>query len=178
MSWYEKFCFFHLGDNIGKFYREIISGNNFASIKWFLERNLRNYKNIEYFAAALGNLKVLKFLKENNPLRLMPYQQERVREQINKLRRLTRQENTTNEFISTTNIFYNLSLKELGQNLSKTWVAIINELTNYQDLDPAYRTINRIMNIFLREDRLIYVGITFAVLGLALYIIETTSKQI
>jgi len=66
MSWYEKFCFFHLGDNIGKFYREIISGNNFASIKWFLERNLRNYKNIEYFAAALGNLKVLKFLKENN----------------------------------------------------------------------------------------------------------------
>lgn len=74
--------------------------------------------------------------------------------------------------------FYNLSLSDIIKNLSLVLIHIINESVEY--LDEMKRNelkfdIDRIINIFTKDGRLIYVGIFLIMLSMFLYFITISS---
>jgi hypothetical protein len=69
---------------------------------------------------------------------------------------------------------YNLSIATIATNLSKTTIDIINDLFDYTQNYTEY-DINKIMYIFTKENRSIYIGIIFVMLSLILYFIDVTN---
>jgi hypothetical protein len=72
------------------------------------------------------------------------------------------------------NRLYNLSISTIFTNLSNTTIDIINELFNYTNNNTKYE-INKIMYIFTKDDRSIYIGVIFIILSLTLYFIDITN---
>lgn len=68
-------------------------------------------------------------------------------------------------------IFINLSLVQLFQKMSSTIINIINEILDIK----SDTTINDIIYIFIKEDRLIYIGMLCIIITLSLYLIDVTS---
>uniref|UniRef100_A0A6C0BJZ3 Uncharacterized protein n=1 Tax=viral metagenome TaxID=1070528 RepID=A0A6C0BJZ3_9ZZZZ len=68
-------------------------------------------------------------------------------------------------------IFYNLSLATILKKLSTTIISIINDLLAM----TSQTTASDMVYIFVREDRLIYLGLLFVMIALAVYIIDITS---
>lgn len=62
---------------------------------------------------------------------------------------------------------FNMSLSSIAANISVTIISIINEL-----LDPNRQGI---VQIFFKEDRMVYIGLTILLVSLGLYIIDITS---
>ena len=65
--------------------------------------------------------------------------------------------------------FYNLSLKEILNNLSLTLIKIINETSIY--MEKSDRTTKELIDIFTKDDRMIYVGILLIILSLGIFFI-------
>ena len=113
-------------------------------------------------------------LKKESIITLNDYEKYKLNEEYNKL--------YTNSKIGTTelkedkenNRFYNLSLKNVFDNLIRTIVIIINELTVYiRDKDKLSN--KDLIEIFTKDDRLIYVGIFLIILSLLLFFIKISS---
>ena len=113
-------------------------------------------------------------LKKESIITLNDYEKYKLNEEYNKL--------YTNSKIGTTelkedkenNRFYNLSLKNVFDNLIRTIVIIINELTVYiRDKDKLSN--KDLIEIFTKDDRLIYVGIFLIILSLMLFFIKVSS---
>lgn len=88
-------------------------------------------------------------------------------------RRLEYFTDTTNEELrqqQEREVFVNLSLVTLFEKLSTTIITIINELLAISK-DAAF---NDVLYIFIKEDRLIYVGFLFILVSLAIYLIDVT----
>jgi hypothetical protein len=88
-------------------------------------------------------------------------------------RRLSYYSDKTNEELITAQdqeLFINLSIVSLFQNLSKTIISIINELL---EINQDTR-LNDIILIFVKGDRLIYLGILLVMIAIAIFIIEIT----
>lgn len=67
-------------------------------------------------------------------------------------------------------LFINQSLVTIFRKLSSTIIAIINEL-----LEITKETqFNDILLIFIKEDRLVYIGILILIISLAIYLIDLT----
>lgn len=65
----------------------------------------------------------------------------------------------------------NLSLSEIAANISVTFIAVINDLVN-----PSTRKdLNGLLNIFFKENRMIYIGLTILLISFGLYVIDITS---
>ena len=113
-------------------------------------------------------------LKNESIITLNDYEKYKLNEQYNKL--------YTNSKISTSelkdekenNRFYNLSLKNVFDNLITTIVIIINELTIYNK-DKDNKNTQDLIEIFIKDDRLIYVGIFLIILSLMLFFIKVSS---
>lgn len=69
---------------------------------------------------------------------------------------------------------YNLSLKDLGINFLSTWTNIINELTNIIYNEKKNKDFNNYLNIFVINDRLLYVGLMFIFISLFLFFVTST----
>lgn len=78
----------------------------------------------------------------------------------------TAEKENTNE-----NVFVNLSIKDLLRNFAQTMIHIINELLEIN----RNTTFNDILLIFIKNDRLISVGLLMVMIGLSIYIIDITS---
>lgn len=113
-------------------------------------------------------------LKNESIITLNDYEKYKLNEEYNKL--------YTNSKIGTTELkedkenkrFYNLSLKNVFDNLITTIVIIINELTVYiRDKDKLSN--KDLIEIFTKDDRLIYVGIFLIILSLLLFFIKNSS---
>lgn len=68
-------------------------------------------------------------------------------------------------------LFINLSLVNLFNKLSSTIISIINELVEVN----KETEFNDIIYIFIRDDRLIYIGILLIIISIGLYLIDVAS---
>jgi hypothetical protein len=88
-------------------------------------------------------------------------------------RRLSYYSDKTNEELNQVQeqeLFINLSLVKLFQNLSATIIAIINEILEVnQDT-----TFEDFILIFVKGNRLVYLGILLIMIALAIYIVDIT----
>lgn len=69
--------------------------------------------------------------------------------------------------------FYNLSMKQVLQNTTKTLVAVINDMVIF--LNDQHKTFGKLFDIFTKSDRLIYVGLVLMFISVVLYFIMVTS---
>ncbi len=93
---------------------------------------------------------------------------------INRENKILNQENTinnnllNNEFNN--NKIYNLSIKKIFTNLSNTIIDIINDLSDLFNNNNI--TLNKFLNIFIINDRLVYIGVLSIIIAILLYIIN------
>jgi hypothetical protein len=97
------------------------------------------------------------------------------------IKSMEEQQRRLNYFTDTTNqelaqqqeheVFINLSLVNLLSKMSSTIIVIINELLSITK-DTQF---NDILLIFVKEDRLVYIGMLFVMISLAIYLIDITS---
>jgi len=77
-----------------------------------------------------------------------------------------------NQANNSRNKIYNLSVKDIGDNLSKTVIDMLNEFSLYRnDENKRWQDYVRIIT---NEDRLIYVGIMFVVVSLIVFFIDVS----
>ena len=69
--------------------------------------------------------------------------------------------------------FYNLSMKHVLQNTTKTLVDVINDIVIF--VNDQHKTFGKLFNIFTKSDRLIYLGLVFVFISIVLYFIMVTS---
>lgn len=112
-------------------------------------------------------------LKNESVITLNDYEKYQLNEQYKKLYRNSEIENINNEKKKENERFYNLSLKEIFNNLIKTIVDIINDLSIY--IEEKNNTIENLLNIFTKETRLIYIGILLIIISLMLFFINISS---
>ena len=62
--------------------------------------------------------------------------------------------------------FINLSLVEIGQNISRTFADCLTEFLLIKEFD-----INAVINILTKEDRLIYIGIIILFVALCIFLV-------
>ena len=112
-------------------------------------------------------------LKNESSISLNDYEKYKLSEQYNTLFSNSKLENEKNIEEKINNRFYNLSLKQILQNLSKTLIKIINELSIF--FEKKNKDYQELIIIFTKEDRMIYVGILFIILSLSIYFIQISS---
>ena len=113
-------------------------------------------------------------LKNESIITLNDYEKYKLNKEYNKLYTNSKIETTELKEEKENNRFYNLSLKKVFDNLITTIVIIINELTVYiKDKDKLSK--QDLIEIFVKDDRLIYVGIFLIIISLLLFFIKTSS---
>jgi hypothetical protein len=112
-------------------------------------------------------------LKNESIITLNDYEKYKLNEEYNKL--------YTNSNIANNEInekkynerFYNLSLKDIFNNLIKTLVDILNDLSNY--IENKNKDKIELLEIFIKKERLIYVGVFLIIISLMLFFINISS---
>lgn len=69
--------------------------------------------------------------------------------------------------------FYNLSLKNLAQNTTKTMIDVMNDMVIF--VNSSDKNFGKLFDIWTRGDRMIYVGIVLILISMILYFITVTS---
>ena len=112
-------------------------------------------------------------LKDDFLLTRTDYEKEMINRQYNKL--YFNSLNDTNKLAKEkeNQIIYNLSLKQIFQNTSDTLIKIMNEYAMLiKDSDKNY---NKYVEVLVKDDRMIYVGIIFIVLAMMIFFIFVSS---
>jgi len=112
-------------------------------------------------------------LKDDFLLTRTDYEKEMINRQYNKL--YFNSLNDTNKLkeAKESQIIYNLSLKQIFQNTSDTLIKIMNEYAILiKDRDKNY---NKYVEVLIKDDRMIYVGIIFIVLAMMIFFIFVSS---
>ena len=112
-------------------------------------------------------------LKNQSTISLNDYEKYQLKQQYNKLYTNTEIENDKNKQDKMNQRFYNLSLKQILNNLSLTLIKIINETSIY--MEKSDRTNKELIDIFTKDDRMIYVGILLIILSLGIFFINISS---
>lgn len=102
---------------------------------------------------------------------LTQFEVDNLREQQRRLQFFSDKTNEERLQAQEQDVFINLSLVQLFRNLSQTIIKIINDLLEItQDT-----SLNDIILIFIKDDRLIYIGIILFIIAFSIYIIGSTS---
>ena len=112
-------------------------------------------------------------LKDDFLLTRTDYEKEMINRQYNKL--YFNSLNDTNKLAKEkeNQIIYNLSLKQIFQNTSDTLIKIMNEYAMLiKDSDKNY---NKYVEVLVKDDRMVYVGIIFIVLAMMIFFIFVSS---
>ncbi len=112
-------------------------------------------------------------LKDDELYTLTDYQKLKLSEQYDKLYNLSRIENRKKYIENQKNLFYNLSINDLVMNFSNDMVDIVNELTNFI-MNNSNKNINNFMAIFVKNTRLIHVGLLLIFISLMLFFISNS----
>ena len=113
-------------------------------------------------------------LKNESIITLNDYEKYKLNEQYNMLYTNSKIANNNEKELKESNRFYNLSLKDIFNNLIKTLVVIINELSIYIE-NRENKTNKDLIEIFIKDLRLIYVGIFLIIISLMLFFINVSS---
>ena len=92
---------------------------------------------------------------------------------LERLRRLESEENEREKNMKEGKRIYNLSLKEIFNNLLNYMVEMINEITKF--IETPEKDYNNLLTILTREDRLIYLGLVIIIISMVLYFISGTN---
>lgn len=87
-----------------------------------------------------------------------------------RLKYYTAEANKENKVKEEKNLFINLSIVQIFHNLSQVIISILNELMLINKDTPK----SEIFLIFVKNDRLIYLGLLVVLIGLGMYIIDIT----
>lgn len=101
------------------------------------------------------------------------YEKEKINQQYNTLYFNSFKDTLDLEKEKASTVIYNLSIKDIAQNLSKVLFQIINELTVLHHNNNS--NVREYIEVFIKDDRLIYTGILFILLGLAVFFIFVSS---
>lgn len=67
---------------------------------------------------------------------------------------------------------YDLSVKDIGDNLGKTFIDMVNEFSLYRS--DGNKRMTDYIRILTHDDRLIYVGIIFVIISLLVFFIDVS----
>lgn len=82
----------------------------------------------------------------------------------------TQRSNLNQEALESDKLFVNLSLKQITQGISKTFIEIINELVSGEIHSGSQLLIS-----LFRADRMIYIGALLVLIAFAIYITDIVS---
>lgn len=113
------------------------------------------------------------YLKFKDTLTLKDYQDYVLAKSYEKLYNRSIKANEEQKQIYENNKFYNLSLKQIAINFYDKMITILNEITLFfNEGNNRNQTAGNFINIFLKDDRMIYVGIFFVFLSIILFFVE------
>jgi hypothetical protein len=110
-------------------------------------------------------------LKYDNFIKYSDYNKNIINRENNKINQYT---NTYNNILLKQNInnqIYNLSIKQIFQNISTTCINILNDIPIFFN-NTNNITFNNFINIFSKDNRLIYIGILIILFSFTLFIIS------
>ena len=112
-------------------------------------------------------------LKDNFLIDKTDYEKEMINKQYNKLYFNSLNESNQMEKTKNEKIIYNLSLSQIFQNMSNVIIKVLNEYSILiRDKDKNY---NKYVEVLIKDDRMIYVGIIFIILALMIFFIFVSS---
>lgn len=132
--------------------------NNFKFPLYDLDKRIReiNFQNI---------------LKYDDFIKYSDYNKNVINRENQKLAQMNDSHNQILKQRSIDETIYNLSIKQIFNNFSNTIIDILNEITLlFNNINNI--TFNDFINIFIKEDRLIYIGILSILISISLYIIN------
>jgi predicted transcriptional regulator len=106
-------------------------------------------------------------LKDQFTLEKSDFEKLKNAEQENQLKTLQYQENEKARTIKEDKRIYNMSPKVFLQNLSKVSIDIVEDITSF--INQPNRNMNNFFIIFVKNERLIYVGTLLLILSLSLW---------
>jgi hypothetical protein len=113
-------------------------------------------------------------LENENMYTLSDFQKLKLAESYKKLYSDTIFENDKRKKEQYDKRIYNLSIKNLFENFFTVWTQIINDMTNLIYENDNNKSWNNYIRILTKDDRIIYVGIMFVLVGLIMYFIFLT----
>ena len=72
-------------------------------------------------------------------------------------------------------IIYNMSIVDISKKVVETLLHIMKDITDFKYDSETY--VNDAINIFIRDDRLLYLGIFSIIIAIILFFIYTTSEN-
>jgi hypothetical protein len=120
-----------------------------------------------------NNTNSISILKDDFLITKNDYEKEMINRQYNQLYFNSMNDSNKLQKESESKIIYNLSIKEIFQNMSNTLIKIINEFSIL--LKNEDKNYNKYIEIFIKDDRMIYIGIIFIILGLIIFFIFASS---
>jgi len=123
-------------------------------------------KNIENKSSSYRT----NILKDQFTLEKSDFEKLKNAEQENQLKTLKYQENEKAKTMKEDKKIYNLSPKIFLQNLSNVSINIIEDITSW--INQPNKDINNLFIIFVKNERLIYVGTLILILSFALWFID------
>lgn len=123
--------------------------------------------------SQLQNNNVTNVLNNNFLIDRTDYEKEKINQQYNDLYFNSLNDTLNLEKQKKNKIIYNLSLSEITSNLSKVLFEILNELLLlHKNNNVNFRNY---IEVFIKDDRMIYTGILFILLALAVFFIFVSS---
>ncbi len=113
-------------------------------------------------------------LKDKYTLTYSDYEKQKIAEQYNKLYIQSKEENEERNKLKVNKKIYNLSLKEIVTNASLVYMNILNDLIIFFTNPSEKKDWNKFVNIFVKSENMIYVGLLIVVVAFALWLIDVT----
>ena len=81
----------------------------------------------------------------------------------------------TNPIHKDTNDFFHLTIIDIYKNTIQTIIDIINDIIELYETSYSQVKFNRLLYIFLNENRMFYIGIILVILSFVIYFIDGAS---
>lgn len=100
----------------------------------------------------------------------MTYQEQAIINESEQLNYLNEQEEVNMNTVENNKLLLHLSISQILSNISTTIIVVISEL-----LDPKiHKSLENIFEIFFKDDRMIYLGLTLIIISVAVYLVDST----
>jgi hypothetical protein len=114
-------------------------------------------------------------LKKDYTLNYTDYEKLKIAEQYNKLYSNTYDKNNINNQINENKKIYNLSIYQLIIHSTTVYTNLLNDLSIYFSEKNSEKNINKLGNILVKDDNLLYIGLLFLILSFSLWLINISS---
>ena len=114
-------------------------------------------------------------LKKNLTLNYSDYQKLKISEQYNKLYSNIYDKNKINIEDNENKKIYNLSFSDLINKSGGVYINLLNDLSIFFSINNNDKSMNKLGQILVKDDNLLYIGVLILVLSFLLWLINITS---